>query len=49
MQHATYFLNQTQYDRLAHKLPESVGKTKHVIPNNELLSSILYILKIGCR
>ncbi len=49
MNNATYFLNQTQYDWLAHKLPEPVIKTKHVTPNNELLNSILFVLKTGCR
>jgi transposase len=49
MEHATYFLNQTQYDWLAAKLPNPVTKTKHVIPNNELLNGILFVLKTGCR
>lgn len=49
MNNATYFLNQTQYDWLAAKLPEPVTKTKHVIPNNELLNGVLFVLKTGCR
>jgi len=49
MKHATFFLNQTQYDWLAAQLPEPVTKTKHVIPNNELLNGILFVLKTGCR
>jgi transposase len=46
---ATYFLNQIQYDWLATKLPQPVTKTKHVIPNNELLNGVLFVLKTGCR
>jgi transposase len=49
VEYATYFLNQTQYDWLAAKLPEPVTKTKHVIPNNELLNGILLVLKTDCR
>ena len=49
MEHATYFLNQTQYDWLTAKLPEPVVKTKHVIQNNELLNGVLFVLKTGCR
>jgi transposase len=49
MQHATYFLSQTQYDWLAGQLPEPVSKTKHVIPNRELLNGVLFVLKTGCR
>ena len=49
MKHATFFLNQTQYDWLAAKLPEPVTTTKHVMPNNELLNGILFVLKTGCR
>jgi len=49
MQNATFFLNQTQYDWLAAKLPEPVVKTKHVIQNNELLNGVLFVLKTGCR
>jgi transposase len=49
MNHATFFLNQTQYDWLAAKLPAPVAKTKHVIPNNELLNGVLFVLKTGCR
>jgi transposase len=49
MNHATYFLDQTQYDWLAAKLPAPVSKTKHVTPNNELLNGVLFVLKTGCR
>ena len=49
MNHATFFISQSQYDWLAHKLPEPVAKTKQVIPNNELLNGILFVLKTGCR
>ena len=49
MQHATYFLNEVQYEFLAVKLPEPVAKTKHAIPNNELLGGILFVVKTGCR
>jgi len=49
MKHATFFLNQSQYDWLAAKLPEPVSKTKHVLPNNELLNGVLFVLKTGCR
>ena len=49
MEHATFFISQSQYDWLAAKLPAPVNKTKHVIPNNELLNGILFVLKTGCR
>lgn len=49
MQHATYFLNQAQYDFLAVHLPEPVSKTKRVIPNSELLGGIVFVLRTGCR
>ena len=49
MKHATYFLNQTQYDWLSAQLPSPATKTKPVIPNNELLNGILFVLKTGCR
>jgi transposase len=49
MRNATFFLNQRQYDWLAAQLPEPVSKTKHVIPNNELLNGVLFVLKTGCR
>ena len=49
MGNATFFLNQTQYDWLAHKLPAPASRTKHVIPNDELLNGILFVLKTGCR
>jgi transposase len=49
MGHASYFLNQVQYEFLAHKLPEPIAKTKHVIPNGELLGGILFVLRTGCR
>src|SRR5580700_10231809 len=49
MKHATFFLNQRQYDWLAAKLPEPASKTKPVIPNNELLNGVLFVLKTGCR
>lgn len=49
MGNVTFFLTQSQYDWLAAKLPEPVSKTKHVVPNNELLNGILFVLKTGCR
>lgn len=49
MKHATFFLNQPQYDWLAAKLPTPVATTKPVIPNNELLNGVLFVLKTGCR
>jgi transposase len=49
MEHATFFISQTQYDWLALQLPTPVAKTKAVIPNNELLNGILFVLKTGCR
>lgn len=49
MGHATFFISQSQYDWLAGTLPEPVSKTKQVIPNNELLNGILFVLKTGCR
>lgn len=49
MNHATFFISQSQYDWLANALPEPVSKTKQVIPNNELLNGILFVLKTGCR
>ena len=49
MQNATFFLSQTQYDWLASHLPAPVSETKPVIPNNELLNGVLYVLKTGCR
>jgi transposase len=49
MNHATYFLNEAQYNFLATDLPEPVTKTKHVIPNGELLSGILFVVRTGCR
>lgn len=49
MSNATFFLSQSQYDWLAAKLPAPVAKTKHVIPNNELLNGVLFVLKTGCR
>ncbi len=49
MEHATFFISQSQYDWLAQALPEPVATTKHVIPNNGLLNGILFVLKTGCR
>ncbi len=49
MSNATYFLNQAQYEFLAANLPEPVVKTKHIIPNEELLGGILFVLRTGCR
>ena len=49
MKHATFFITQTQYNWLAAKLPTPVAKTKAVIPNNELLNGVLFVLKTGCR
>lgn len=49
MGNATFFLSQAQYNWLAASLPEPATKTKHVLPNNELLNGILFVLKTGCR
>lgn len=49
MKHATYFLTSSQYEWLADKLPEPTSKTKHAIPNSELLSGIVFVLRTGCR
>jgi len=52
MEHATttFFISQTQYDWLATSLPEPSHTTgRPSIPNNELLSGILFVLKTGCR
>lgn len=49
MQNTTFFVAQPQYDWLAAKLPEPVSKTKPIIPNDELLNGILFVLKTGCR
>jgi len=49
MEDATYFLNETQYNFLADRLPEPVAQTKQFIPNNELLNGIVYVLRTGCR
>lgn len=49
MEHATFFISQTQYDWLATTLPEPASKTRKLIPNNELLNGILFVLKTGCR
>lgn len=49
MNHTTFFLSQAQYDWLAAKLPAPVAKTKAIIPNNELLNGVLFVLKTGCR
>lgn len=49
MTNATFFVAQPQYDWLAAQLPEPVSATKHVIPNDELLNGVLFVLKTGCR
>lgn len=49
MEHATYFLTYSQYGWLANSLPEPATKTKHAIPNSELLSGIVFVLRTGCR
>jgi transposase len=49
MGNTTFFITQSQYNWLAAALPEPVAKTKQVIPNNELLNGILFVLKTGCR
>ena len=49
MEHATYFLTDSQYEWLANKLPEPTSRTKHTIPNNKLLSGIVFVLRTGCR
>lgn len=50
MNNATYFLNQTQYDWLAHNLPKPLSTTgRPAVPNNELLNGVLFVLKTGCR
>jgi transposase len=49
MEHATFFLSQSQYDWLAAKLPEPVSRTRKITPNDELLNGVLFVLKTGCR
>ena len=49
MTNATFFVAQPQYNWLAAQLPEPVSATKHVIPNDELLNGVLFVLKTGCR
>ena len=50
MKHATYFLNQPQYNWLAKTLPvPATGTGRKPTPNNELLNGILFVLKTGCR
>src|SRR5947209_8175366 len=50
MNHATFFISQTQYDWLAAALPKPTYRTGHPpIPNDELLNGILFVLKTGCR
>lgn len=50
MEHATFFISQTQYDWLAAQLPKPAGQTgRPATPNNELLNGILFVLKTGCR
>ena len=49
MQHATYFLNEAQYNFLAGQLPTPISKTKQVIPNAEVLNGIVFVLRTGCR
>src|SRR5258708_32447092 len=46
----TYFLSQEQYQWLSEKLPTPKAKTgKRPIPNEGLLSGVVYVLKTGCR
>ena len=49
MPHATYFLNQVQYNFLAKQLPEPTAKTKRPTPNSELLNGVVFVLRTGCR
>lgn len=50
MNNRTFYLNQKQYQWLAKALPQPHAKTGNpYIPNNQLLSGILYVLKTGCR
>jgi transposase len=50
MNHATFFISQTQYDWLADSLPEpNHGTGRPGIPNGELLNGILFVVKTGCR
>jgi transposase len=49
MEHATYFLTSPQYEWLANNLPTPTTRTKHVIPNIELLGGIVFVLRTGCR
>lgn len=50
MNHATFFISQTQYDWLSNHLPEpSGGAGRPPLPNNQLLNGILFVLKTGCR
>ena len=51
MNHATFFISQSQYDWLANALPEPVGHRtgRPVTSNDELLNGVLFVLKTGCR
>lgn len=49
MGNTTFLIPQSQYNWLAAALPEPVSKTKQLIPNDELLNGILFVLKTGCR
>lgn len=50
MNHATYFLNQSQYNWLAASLPQPPpGGGRPPLPNHELLNGVLFVLKTGCR
>jgi transposase len=49
MGYATYFLTRPQHNWLAALLPEPSRRTKSFVPNHELLSGIVYVLRTGCR
>lgn len=50
MDHATYFLNRSQYNFLATLLPEPPRRSgRPPVPNSGLLGGIMYVLRTGCR
>lgn len=50
MEHATYFLNHSQYIFLAGLLPEPPHRPgRPCIANSDLLAGIIYLLRTGCR
>lgn len=50
MEHATYFLDPSQYGFLASLLPAPPRKAgRPAMPNSALLGGIIYVLRTGCR